>query len=93
MELRNEFQISFRLVQITGTINLGLRKVATKFVPKLLSVNQKENQKPIATDFLECSKSDKNCLKSIINCDSTWVYGFFLFPNMKIAFKSPPFNM
>ena len=76
MELSNEFQISFGSVQTILTTDLDMRRVATKFVPKVLSGEQKENRKQIATDLLECSESDDFFLKSIITGDETWVYGY-----------------
>ncbi|KAL4113507.1 hypothetical protein QTP88_017119 [Uroleucon formosanum] len=76
MELSNEFQISFRSVQTILTTDLDMRRVAAKFLPKLLSGEQKENRKQIATDLLECSESDDFFLKSIITGDETWVYGY-----------------
>ncbi|VVC38688.1 Transposase, type 1 [Cinara cedri] len=76
MELSNEFQISFGLVQTKLTTDLDMRRVAAKFVPKLLSDEQKENRKRIATDLLERSESDEFFLKSIITGDETWVYGY-----------------
>ncbi|XP_026819545.1 protein GVQW3-like [Rhopalosiphum maidis] len=45
-------------VQTILTTDLDMRRVAAKFVPKLLSGEQKENRKQIATDLLECSESD-----------------------------------
>jgi hypothetical protein len=52
MELSNEFQISFGSIQTMLTTDLDMRKGAAKFVPKLLSDEQKENRKRIATDLL-----------------------------------------
>jgi hypothetical protein len=52
MELSKEFQISFGSVQTILTTDLDMRRVAAKFVPKLLSDEQKENRKKIATDLL-----------------------------------------
>ncbi|XP_026808809.1 protein GVQW3-like [Rhopalosiphum maidis] len=63
-------------VQTILTTDLDMRRVAAKFVPKLLSGEQKENRKQIATDLLECSESDDFFLKSIITGDETWVYGY-----------------
>lgn len=76
MELSNEFQISFESVQTILTTDLDMRRVAAKFVPKLLSDEQKENRKQIATDLLECSESDDFFFKSIITGDESWVYGY-----------------
>ncbi|XP_026809131.1 protein GVQW3-like [Rhopalosiphum maidis] len=63
-------------VQTILTTDLDMRRVAAKFVPKLLSGEQKENRKQIATDLLECSESDDFFLKSIITGDETWVYDY-----------------
>ncbi|XP_026822225.1 protein GVQW3-like [Rhopalosiphum maidis] len=63
-------------VQTILTTDLDMRRVAAKFVPKLLSGEQKENRKQIATDLLECSESDDFFFKSIITGDETWVYGY-----------------
>ena len=69
-ELSNEFQISFGSVQTILTTNLGMRRVAAKFFPKLLSNEQKENRKQIATDLLECSESDEFFFKSMVGFSS-----------------------
>ncbi|VVC25608.1 Transposase, type 1 [Cinara cedri] len=53
MEISDEFQISFGSVQTILTTDLDMRRVAAKFVLKLLSNEQKENRKQIATDLLE----------------------------------------
>ncbi|XP_026818412.1 protein GVQW3-like isoform X2 [Rhopalosiphum maidis] len=64
------------MIQKIRTAIRDMRRVAAKFVPKLLSGEQKENRKQIATDLLECSESDDFFLKSIITGDETWVYGY-----------------
>ncbi|KAL4143544.1 hypothetical protein QTP88_005863 [Uroleucon formosanum] len=53
-----------------------MRRVAAKFVPTLLSGEQKENRKQIATDLLECSESEDFFFKQIITGDETWIYGY-----------------
>ncbi|KAL4141749.1 hypothetical protein QTP88_004326 [Uroleucon formosanum] len=64
------------MIQKIRTAIRDMRRVAAKFVPKLLSGEQKENRKQIATDLLECSESDDFFFKSIITGDETWVYGY-----------------
>ncbi|KAL4123165.1 hypothetical protein QTP88_015388 [Uroleucon formosanum] len=59
------------MIQKIRTAIRDMRRVAAKFVPKLLSGEQKENRKQIATDLLECSESDDSFLKSIITGDET----------------------
>lgn len=44
------------------TVDLGMIKVAAKFVLKQLSGGQKENRKQIITDLLQYVESDENFL-------------------------------
>lgn len=76
MEFSNEFQISFGSVQIIFTDNLGKRRVANKIAFKLLSEDQKENWKEIATHLLEYSGSGKFFFKINYRGDETWEYGY-----------------
>ena len=57
-------------------VDLHLRRVSTKFVPKLLTKQQKEIYKEIAQDMLNCANHDPEFLKTIITGDETWVYGY-----------------
>ena len=47
MELSNEFQISFGSVQTILTTDLDMRRVAAKFIPKLMSKKKTENRSPL----------------------------------------------
>lgn len=52
-ELSEELEILFGSVQFILSANLGMKLVSVKFVPKLLTVKQKEARLAIATDFLQ----------------------------------------
>jgi hypothetical protein len=58
------------------TDDLGMRRVAAKFVPKLLSCEQKELRLDVAQDMLECANGDLDFLKTVITGDESWVYGY-----------------
>lgn len=67
MDLSIEFQIILGSTQTILTADLGMTRVAAKFVPKLLSENQMENGKQNAINLLKCAESNENFLKSIGN--------------------------
>lgn len=75
-EISEEVQISFGSVQSILTDDLHMRRVSAKFVPKLLSEDQKEKRVSAAQDSLECANTNESFLKTIITGDETWVYGY-----------------
>ena len=58
------------------TEDLGLRRISAKFVPKLLTIEQKQLHLEIAQDMLETVNSDPNFFNTVITGDETWVYGY-----------------
>jgi predicted class III extradiol MEMO1 family dioxygenase len=50
-----EFGLSFGSVQSILTEDLGMKRVSVKFVPKLLTVEQKEIRLAVARDLLQCA--------------------------------------
>jgi hypothetical protein len=48
-----------------------MRRVAAKFVPKLLSCEQKELRLDVAQDMLECANGDLDFLKAVITGDES----------------------
>ena len=53
-----------------------MRRVATKFVPRLLTDAQKENRVTVTQELFDRSNADENFLKNVITGDETWVYGY-----------------
>lgn len=74
-ELANEAGISIGSCHEILTENLQMRRVAAKFVPRLLTLEQKENRLTICQD-LKNRSADINFIKNIITGDETWVYGY-----------------
>lgn len=75
-ELSEEHSISFGSVQAILTEDLGMRRVSAKFVPKLLSADQKDNRVSAAADLIDCVENNENFLKTVITGDESWVYGY-----------------
>jgi len=67
---------TIRKIQQAFGDDLGLRRVPAKFVPKLLTVEQKQLRQEIAQDMLDCVESDSNFLNTVITGDESWVYGY-----------------
>ncbi|GFV80251.1 histone-lysine n-methyltransferase setmar-like protein [Trichonephila clavipes] len=53
-----------------------MTRVCAKFIPKLLSDQQRNLRLEIAQDNLEMINSDENFPKKIITGDETWVSGY-----------------
>ncbi|UYV78460.1 hypothetical protein LAZ67_16001476 [Cordylochernes scorpioides] len=53
-----------------------MRRVAAKFVPKLLNCDKKEHRMNIANEMLDSVRDDPNLLQRVITGDEAWVYGY-----------------
>ena len=53
-----------------------MTRVCAKFIPKLLTTEQKDLHSEIAQDDLEMVSDDENVLKKVITGDESWVYGY-----------------
>jgi len=53
-----------------------MRRVSAKFVPRLLTDDQKENRVEISQELLSNANGNENFLKNIITGDETCVYGY-----------------
>jgi len=51
-----------------------MRRVASKFVPRLLSVDQKQHRLDVCLDLKENAANDSSFLSNVITGDETWVY-------------------
>ena len=50
--------------------------MCVKFIPKLLTTEQKDLRSEIAQGNLEMVSDDENVLKKVITSDESWVYGY-----------------
>uniref|UniRef100_A0A0P4VYL2 Uncharacterized protein n=1 Tax=Scylla olivacea TaxID=85551 RepID=A0A0P4VYL2_SCYOL len=68
--------ITYGSVQSVITKYLFMRRMLAKFVPKLLSDQQKENRKEISQEMLKCASQDQNFMNTIITGNETWAYSY-----------------
>jgi len=53
-----------------------MRHIATKFVPRVMTEDQKANRVNISQELLDRVSTDENFLKTFVTGDETWVYGY-----------------
>ena len=58
------------------TEDLKKWRVASKFVPRLLSVDQKQQRFDVCLVFKENAANDPSFLSNVIKGDETWVYAY-----------------
>jgi hypothetical protein len=74
-EVAEDVSISKTVCHEILTENLGMHRIATKFVPRLLTDDRKQNRGDVSKELLDRANDD-NFLKNIITGDETWVYGY-----------------
>ena len=75
-ELADSVDTSFGSVQAILTSTLGMRRIAAKFVPRLLTNDQKEHRVDVCEDLLQRMQEDPLFTSRLITGDETWVYGY-----------------
>ena len=71
-EVADEVGISIGSCHQIFTEKLQLRRVCAKFVPRLLTDDQKENRVELSQERLANANGNENFLKNIITGDETW---------------------
>lgn len=67
---------SYGTCQKVLTEDLLLRRVSAKFVPKLLSEEQKQQRVTLASDLKDSIDSNPGLIDKIITGDESWIYGY-----------------
>jgi len=68
--------ISHRTCHTILTEDLKMRRVASKFMPRLLSVDQKQQRLDVCLDLRENAANEPSFLSNVIKGDETWVYAY-----------------
>jgi hypothetical protein len=53
-----------------------MRRISVKFVPRLLSNDQKSHHISVCRDLKQQARDNPNFISNIITSDETWVYGY-----------------
>ncbi|UYV65616.1 hypothetical protein LAZ67_3004868 [Cordylochernes scorpioides] len=76
IEVAEDLNISIGSCHSIFINDLGMRRVAAKFVPKLLNCDQKQHRMNIANEMLDSVSDDPNLLQRLITGDEAWIYGY-----------------
>jgi len=68
--------VSYGTVQTILTCDLNMHRVAAKFVPRLLTLKQKEHHVAICQELCQHAVDDPSFMSRVINGDQSWVYGY-----------------
>ena len=75
-EISENVNISYSSVQNILTRDMNMRRVSAKFVPCVLTVEQKQQCLSISLELRDPAASDSIFLGNVIKGDETWVYGY-----------------
>ena len=75
-ELEEDLGIPKTIIWEILTSTLQMTRVCAKFIPKLLSAEQKKLRLEIAQDYIEMVNNDDTVLKKVTTGDESWVYGY-----------------
>ena len=75
-ELSDDSGLSIGSVHTILSNDLGMRGVTAKFVPRLLSDDQKAGRVTVCREWQEMQASDPDFIDSLMTGDESWVYGY-----------------
>jgi len=89
-EIADDCGISMGSCDAILTDDLHMKRVCAKFVPCLLTDDQREQCQTIARDLFERSCEDVQFLKNIVTGDESWVYRYDLETRQQLSqWKGP----
>jgi len=74
-DIAEEMEVGYGTCQWVLTEELGIHHVAAKFVPRILTADQKQ-QRVVCTELRQLASDDETFLSRVITGDESWVYGY-----------------
>jgi len=74
--IASELNLNHTTVHQILTEELAMKKLCVKFVPKNLTIEQKDNRKDACLHLLERIQRDRNFLKNVITGDEIWIFEY-----------------
>lgn len=68
--------IGYGICQAILTENLNMHRIAAKFVPRLLTFDQKQRRLDVCQELRDTANGDPTFISRIITGDESWVYGY-----------------
>jgi len=75
-EISEATVVSWSSCQRILTVDLNMRRVAAKFVPRLLTQGQKNTRLILCQELKNQIESDPDFLSKVITVDESWCYGY-----------------
>jgi histone-lysine N-methyltransferase SETMAR len=75
-DIAEEVKVGYGTCQRVLTEELGMHRVAAKFVPRILTADQKQQRVNICTELRQLAFNDETFLCRVITGDESWVYGY-----------------
>lgn len=75
-EIADDLAISQEAVQSILTVNLGMKRIAAKLVPRFLNDDQKTRRLEVCLELKRRAEADPLFVDSIITGDELWIYGY-----------------
>ena len=74
-EVAEEVRVAFGTYQKMLSEDLQMRRVTAKFVPPLLTAEQKDDRVSVCTDLRDRAQNDPKFMSSVNTGDECWIYG------------------
>ena len=68
--------VGYGTCQRVLTEQLGMHRVAAKFVPRILTADRKQQRFNVCTELRQLVSDDEAFLSRVITGDESWVYGY-----------------
>jgi transposase len=75
-ELADEIGIGYGICQRIMTVELGMHRVAAKFVPRILTADQKQQRVNVCEELRQTASDDATFLSRVITGGESWIYGY-----------------
>jgi len=69
-------EVGYGTCQRVLTEELGMHPVAAKFVPRILTADQKQQRVNVCTGLRQLASDDETFLSRVITGNESWVYGY-----------------
>ena len=75
-DIAEEVEVGYGTCQRVLTEELGMHRVAAKFVPRILTADQKQQRVNVCTELHQLASDNEMFLSRVITGDESWVYGY-----------------
>src|SRR5215468_520408 len=75
-DIAEEVEVGYGTCQRVLTEQLCMHRVAAKFVPRILTADQKQQRVNVCTGLRQLASNDETFLSRVITGDESWVYGY-----------------